>query len=210
MWWALPTAQVVSLCFNLVEREFSTKWKLLSQSSTFFTPSLSKEYEEGKNDISGQKRKKILWHLAMFAENDGGFYCAKPQIFWTFTEAWKHFWKKLKSLPKKKLVCYWFFSLGLCTLDVLIFQISLTPSCLPQTQLVVRFKEKNPQRESAGLGVAQGGALLQWLICSQWFGVFLLQKETQWINALWKLESEIFRNHSRVIILPYKVHEISD
>lgn len=84
------------------------------KSSTFFTPSLSKERTEGKNDISGQKRKKIPWHLAMFAENDGRVYCAKPQIFSTFTEAWKHFWKKSKSLPKKKLLCccFCFFHWG--------------------------------------------------------------------------------------------------
>lgn len=28
-----------------------------------------------------KKKKKTLSHIAMFAENDGGVYCAKPQIF---------------------------------------------------------------------------------------------------------------------------------
>lgn len=201
MWWALPTAQVVSQCFILVE-SFQPSGNFCLKSSTFFTPSPSKECEKGKKwHFWTKKGRKYPRHLAMFAENYGGVYCAKPQIFWTFTEAWKHFWKKLKSLPKE-VVLLLFYSLGLCILDVLTFQISLTSSCLPQIQLMVGFKEKNPQRESTGLGVAQGGVLLQWLICSQRFGVFLLQKETQWINALWKLESEIFCNGSRVIILP--------
>lgn len=122
MWWAHPTAQALSLCFGLVEREFSTKWKLLSQKQHILHPfPVQRTWGGKKITFLDKKRKKILWHLAI-----RGVYCAKPQIFWTSTEAWKHFWKKLESLPKKKLVRYcFFFSLGLCTLDVLIFQISL-------------------------------------------------------------------------------------
>lgn len=131
----------------------------------------------------------------------GCLLCQTPNIF-NFYRSWKTLLKKVKKSPQKEVALLLFFSLGLCTLDVLTFQISLTSSQLPQTQLMVGLKEKTPRRGSTGLGVAQGGALLRWLICSQWFGVFLLQKETQWINALWKLESEMFHNRSRVIILP--------
>lgn len=75
------TAELVSLGFGLVE-SFQQRGNCCIQSGSFFSRSPVPGHEDGeKKDVSGQKNLKILWHLAVFAEDDGGEYCAKPQIF---------------------------------------------------------------------------------------------------------------------------------
>lgn len=62
--------------------------RVFDQVETFFSKTVHssalpclKNTRREKMTFLDKKKKKTLSHIAMFAENDGGVYCAKPQIF---------------------------------------------------------------------------------------------------------------------------------